>query len=90
VHSIPKPSFIEERRRKKSGDNSSRPNSRLSLEIGEGIKIGRKGKRELLQSFFFRGSYAQDLVSDPYFRKFAVVDDSGMFYIIEVFSNSVV
>ncbi len=81
VENIPKPSFMAERRRRKSGD--SRPPSRLSLEISPGIKIGRQGKRELLQSFLFRGTFANQVVYDPSFTKFVVVDDTGIYYLLE-------
>jgi hypothetical protein len=72
---------MAERRRRKSGD--SRPPSRLSLEISPGIKIGRQGKRELLQSFLFRGTFANQVVYDPSFTKFVVVDDTGIYYLLE-------
>ncbi len=51
---------MSERRRRRSGspagNNNSTSNIRLSLEIPDGSKIGRQGKRELLQQFSFRGN----------------------------------
>jgi len=88
VEGIHKTSFMAERRRKKSGD--SRPPSRLSLEISAGIKLGRQGKRELLQTIAFRGAYAQHVVSDPSFSKFVVVDDTGVYYLLETLTAPLV
>jgi hypothetical protein len=85
-----KTSFIEERRRRKSGESSSRPSSRLSLELPAEQKIGRKGKRELLQTFTFRGTsnYAQKVCSNTNFSKFVTVDDTGVFYLLQTMKTS--
>jgi len=82
VEQIQKTSFMAERRRRKSGD--SRPSSRLSLELPTGIKIGKQGKRELLNSFYFRGSFAKLVVSDPSFTQFVTVDNTGIFYLLRI------
>ncbi|ODN02648.1 Apoptotic protease-activating factor 1 [Orchesella cincta] len=76
-------SFMSERRRRRSGESPSKSNNRLSLEIPTGSKIGRQGKRELLQQFSFRGNFAQNFESDLNFTKVITVDDTGVFYVLE-------
>lgn len=73
---------MSERRRRRSGESPSK-NNRLSLEIPSGSKIGRQGKRELLQQFSFRGNFAQNFASDNSFNKVITVDDTGVFYMLE-------
>lgn len=76
---------MSERRKRRSGDSPARTNNsnRLSLEIPDGSKIGKVGKRELLQQFAFRGNYAQHFVTDLSFGKILTVDDTGIFYLLE-------
>lgn len=78
-----RPSFMNERRRRRSGESPSKQLNRLSLEIPTGNKIGRQGKRELLQQFSFRGNFAQHFAVDSNFTKLITVDDTGVFYLLE-------
>jgi hypothetical protein len=79
---------MAERRRRRSGESPARSNSnRLSLELPDGSKIGRQGKRELLQQFAFRGNYAKYFVTNPSFDKTLTIDDTGIFYILETLKS---
>jgi hypothetical protein len=60
-----------------------RSTNRLSLEIPIGSKIGKQGKRELLQQFSLRGNLAQRFFTDPHCDKIVTVDDTGVFYLLE-------
>lgn len=78
---------MSERRRRRSAESPARNPNRLSLEIPDGSKIGRVGKRELLQQFAFRGNYAQYFVTDLNFEKIITVDDTGIFYLLETLKS---
>ncbi len=74
---------MSERRRRRSGESPNKSNNRLSLEIPSGSKIGRQGKRELLQQFCFRGNFSQNFECDSTLTKVLTVDDTGVFYVLE-------
>jgi hypothetical protein len=54
------------------------------MEIPADVKVGRKGKRELLQTFSFYGNTARHVSCDLGFSRFVTVDDCGVFYILDI------
>ncbi|CAG7833833.1 unnamed protein product [Allacma fusca] len=74
--------FMQDKRRRRSGE--SRSCSRLSMEIPADVKVGRQGKRELLQTFLFYGNAARHVSCDSGFSRFVTVDDCGVFYILDI------
>jgi len=66
-----------------------RSNNRLSLEIPVGSKIGRQGKRELLQQFSFRGNISRTFFTDSFCEKIVTVDDTGVYYLLETLKGEI-